>query len=95
MFVNLNLFKIGQNKWVCGTNQMVCLEKFILEAFEPGITKSALFRTPLVLSQPTQGAKILATSLPGRFQPLTPLKFKLEPLCHNESSGKDLSGLRV
>lgn len=44
MFVNLNLFKIGQNKWACGANQMVCLEKLFLEAFEPGITRRCTFQ---------------------------------------------------
>lgn len=36
--------KIGQNKWVCGANQMVCLEKFFLEGFEPAITRSCSFQ---------------------------------------------------
>lgn len=43
MFVNLNMFKIGQNKWACGANQMVCLEKF-LEDFDPGITRRCPFQ---------------------------------------------------
>lgn len=44
MFVNLNLSKIGQNKWACGANQMVCLEKFFLEAFEPAVTRRCSFQ---------------------------------------------------
>lgn len=95
MFVNLNMSKIGQNKWVCEANQMVCLEKFFLEAFESGITRRWSFQDTTSPFLAYTRCQDFGHTTAWAFPPLIPLKFKIEPLCHNISSGKEVSGLCV